>query len=109
MSSPSIVAVISGRRDSHDAVRWAAWLSQHSGLPLTVVHADHDTATGPARTRMRMREQDELRERARAEEWLRNALDESPALPSDLRLVFAEGSPDERARRMAPVAVGVPA
>jgi nucleotide-binding universal stress UspA family protein len=107
MSSPSIVAVISGRRDSHDAVRWAAWLSQHGGLPLTVVHAYHDTATGPARMRMRM--QHELRERARAEEWLQNALDESPALPYDLRLVFAEGSPDERARRVAPVAVGVPA
>ena len=107
MSSPSIVAVVSGRGDSHDAVRRAAWLSQHGGLPLTGAHAYHDTATGPARKRMR--EQHELRERTRAEEWLRNALDESPALPHDLRLVVAEGSPDGRARRAAPVAVGVPA
>lgn len=31
MTPPSIVAVITGRPDSLEAVRWAAWLSQHSG------------------------------------------------------------------------------
>lgn len=33
MSSPAIVAVTCGRLDSLEALRWAGWLSQHSGLP----------------------------------------------------------------------------
>jgi hypothetical protein len=55
MPSPSIVAVISGRPDSLEAVRLASWLSRHRGLPLTVVHAHHDTSAGPARAWLRGR------------------------------------------------------
>ena len=90
MTSPSIVAVITGRPDSLEAVRWAAWLSQHSGLPLTVVHAYHDSPAGPAGARQR--EEHDCEERARARAWLRVALDESPSLPCDPRLVVMEGN-----------------
>ena len=90
MTSPSIVAVITGRPDSLEAVRWAAWLSQHRGLPLMVVHAYRDSPAGPARASLRG--EHDCEEHARAREWLRVALDESPSLPCHPRLVVMEGN-----------------
>jgi hypothetical protein len=93
MSSASIVTVLSARPDSLEAVRWAAWLSQHTGLPLDVVHAyPRDTAFAsdlPSRVGR------ESRERALARSWLAAALDECPALPVNLNLVVEEGGLEE--------------
>ena len=85
----SIVAVLTGRPDSLEAVRWAAWLSQQAGLRLDVVHAYTREPGAGADAGSRARR--ESRERARARTWLAAALDECPALPHDLRLVVAEG------------------
>jgi len=93
MSSASILTVLSARPDSLEAVRWAAWLSQHTGLPLDVVHAyPRDAAVTSDLTSRVGRES---RERARAERWLAAALDECPALPHDLHLVVEEGALEE--------------
>jgi len=55
VSSPATVAAIRGRPVSLEGVRRTAWLSQHTGLPLTVVRAHLDTPAGPARARMQSR------------------------------------------------------
>ena len=93
MSSPSIVAVLSGRPDSLAAVRWAAWLSQQARLPVAVVHA-YPRQPG-AGTDAGSRARRGSREQGRARAWLAAALDECPALPHDLRLVVAEGALEE--------------
>lgn len=88
MSPTSIVTVLDGHPDSLDAVRWAAWLSQETRLPLCVVHAfAHQLAAAGAEARAAR----DRRERARARGWLRAALDPCPSLPHELRLVVAEG------------------
>lgn len=89
----SIVAVLSGRPDSLEAVRWAAWLSRQSGLRLDVVHAYPREPGAGADPGWRARR--ESGERARARKWLATALDECAAEPHDLRLVVAEGEVEE--------------
>ena len=93
MPAASIVTVLSARPDSLEAVRWAAWLSQHARLPLDVVHAyPRDAAVA---SDLASRAGRESRESARAREWLAAALDECPAMPYDLRLVVEEGDLEE--------------
>jgi hypothetical protein len=82
MSSASIVAVLTGRPDSLEAVRWAAWLSQQTGLPLDVVHA---VAGGPGVR------QDEALAGERARQWLETALGSCAWSPCQLRLTVTAG------------------
>lgn len=95
MSSPSIVAVISGRSDSHDAVRWAAWLSRledavdaylaEGGVLVTDSHVPAELLSWGCR------------------------VEGCPVVVVPGAATPAVQGLDERARRVAPVAVGVPA
>lgn len=93
MERAPIIAVLDGSADSLEAVRWAAWQSQETDVPLEVVHA-YAGVTARAND-AQLKAVHESFERSRATQWLQEALDDSPALPSRLRLVVAVGSLEE--------------
>ena len=91
MERAPIIVGLDGSPASMEAVRWAAWQSQETSTPLHVLHA-YPSEAGPADQEKEFRSVHESWQRSRASRWLRNALDESPALPYRLRLVVAEGT-----------------
>jgi len=88
MELAPIVVLLDGSPTSLRAVRWAAWLSQETGKPLEVVRSYPDVLQGQGST---LQSVNESHERAQATRWLRIALDESPAIPSELHLVVCAG------------------
>jgi nucleotide-binding universal stress UspA family protein len=74
-----------------EALRWAAWQSSRTAAPVVAVHAycpDPDL-----RDRPEGRKAEESLVRARATQWIRDALSESGAVPWRTHLVVVEGSP----------------
>ncbi len=91
MEREPIIVGLDGSPASMEAVRWAAWQSQETSTPLHVLHA-YPSETAPADQEKEFRSVHESWQRSRASRWLRDALDESPALPYRLRLVVVEGT-----------------
>jgi hypothetical protein len=74
-----------------EALRWAAWQSSHTAAPLVAVHAYR--ADPGLRDRPDGRKVEESMVRARATEWIRNALSDSSMVPWRTHLVVVEGTP----------------
>lgn len=91
MERAPIIVGLDGSPASMEAVRWAAWQSQETSTPLHVLHA-YPSEVAPADQEKEFRSVHESWQRSRASRWLRDALDESAALPFRLRLVVAEGT-----------------
>jgi nucleotide-binding universal stress UspA family protein len=73
-----------------EALRWAAWQSSATAAPLVAVHAyraDPDLRERPGGGKA-----EESLVRARATQWIRNALSGSSIVPWRTQLVVAEGS-----------------
>ena len=92
MELAPIVVLLDGSPTSLRAVRWAAWLSQETDKPLEVVRSYPDALQGQGGT---LQSVNESHERAQATQWLQLALDESPAIPSELQLVVCAGQAQE--------------
>jgi nucleotide-binding universal stress UspA family protein len=91
MQHAPIVVGIEDTDAAAEALRWAAWESQRTQVPLVVVHAyeSEPTEGGPcglAATR-------ESVARSWATHWVRDALSECAALPWRTHLVVAPESP----------------
>jgi nucleotide-binding universal stress UspA family protein len=76
--------------EAAEALRWAAWQSGRTAAPLVAVHAyraDPDLRERPGGDKA-----EENLVRARATQWIRNALSGSSILPWRTQLVVTEGS-----------------
>jgi nucleotide-binding universal stress UspA family protein len=98
MTHSSIVVVLDGGSASREAVRWAAAQSQEQRTPLEVVYAYPPAGRGPT-SDAGFRMVTEEWHRARATAWLREALDESPALPYGMHLDVTDEDLSEHLRR----------
>jgi hypothetical protein len=89
MDSHNVVVGLDGTDVSLDAVQWAACASQETRTPLLVVHA-YEPEPAPENQTSVFRAVTESWHRSRATQWLRQALDESPAVPYGVHLVLRE-------------------
>ena len=91
MERAPIIVVVDGSPGSMEALRWAAWQSQETEMPLEVLHCYPELEAGQHADRIPSVH--ESRERTRATHSLQAALEESASLPYGLRLVVAVGTP----------------
>ena len=78
MQGHHVAVGLNGTPVSFDAVRWAAWASQETRVPLRVVHV-FTTEPWPGKDRAEFRTASESWHRSRATGWLRAALGDSDA------------------------------
>jgi hypothetical protein len=91
MQGQHVAVGLNGTPVSFDAVRWAAWASQQTRVPLRVVHV-FTTELGPEKDSAELRAASESWHRSQATGWLRAALGDSGALAHGNRLELREGS-----------------
>lgn len=91
MQGHHVAVGLNGTPVSFDAVRWAAWASQETRVPLRVVHV-FTTGPWPEKDRAEFRTASESWHRSQATGWLRAALRDSDALAAGNRLELREGS-----------------
>ncbi len=91
-----IVVGLDGSPAAAEALRWAAWVSQMTSAPLSVLHvytSDESVPPASRSDRTDARHAQEALARTHATRWLRDALADSSALPYGLRLVVVGGRP----------------
>ena len=88
-----ILVGLDGSEAAAAALRWAAWQSSRTTAPVVAVHAY--SGDPDLRDRADGRKTEENVVRARATQWIRNALADSSTVPGRTQLVVVEGSPAE--------------